>query len=126
MSRLIFSISVIVVLLTVSFISIIGVKNTKEQIFIHLDKSISYVLDKNPEKAKQSAKIAYNIWIKKQKILTYFIDDTDIHEVALILSGVGNLIDEENPSEFFYQLQKAKTSISQIYASQLPTLQSIF
>lgn len=126
MKRLIISLAFFGAIAAISFLGISFVNNTYDSLTDLLDKAEHAAQEQNFEKAEELCNEVEKVYVKRERLLSAFVNRGVLDEIGLTISSLSPLANEESKAEFFSNVKEAKTSLKHIKNDQALSPENLF
>lgn len=126
MKRLFVIFGLIAVVIGLAVAQRVFLNNCCEAVLQSLDHLEQSCRNEEFEKAALQAKEIEDNWVGYEKKLSYFIDNTELSEVGMALSGISDMAAEGTKEEFLSHIAVIRVQFVHLQASNNVTFESVF
>lgn len=119
-------ISIMTVILLLGIFEIYYLKKSTTEITQLLHTSIEYINLNEPEKAIDQCNKTYDQWQSYKKTLSFYIKNETLNKVDMYIKSLSPLIETQTFNDFYLQVNQLIYIISDIYESEILTIENIF
>lgn len=125
MLRQLIIITLIIIIIIGSIIGINFLKSTTDNISNLLDSSLEYIKKNEHSQALEICNEIINKWSNKKGLLSIYIKDDVLSNIDNLLKPLPALIETNSFNDFYYQILKIKSSLEDLYESELLTIENL-
>ncbi len=125
MLRQLIIITLIIIIIIGSIIGINFLKSTTDNISNLLDSSLESIKKNEHHQALEICNEIINKWRIKKGLLSIYLRDDVLSNIDNLLKPLPALIETNSFNDFYYQILKIKSSLEDLYESELLTIENL-
>lgn len=126
MKRLIFTLGLFVVTLTICIAETVFLNNTVYSFMQEIENAVQETIDENTETAMQLSSNISERWQKEQIFMSTFINHSRLEEIDQSILSMKTNIFNDQIEDFYVYSEIAKSQLNHLRDTELPLIQNIF